>query len=59
MKEKPEFLPSHGHLVTVTVLRASHWGQAALYKPGKLVFVQRCNAQSDHKSSKLKMWSGG
>lgn len=62
MKEKtPKSLAAHGVLASGIVLWgwALCWSQAALDGMGKPAFAQRCNSQSDHKSSKLKMWYKG
>lgn len=55
-KRKPQSPATQGGWAPGTVLWACHWGSAALYNPRKPVSVQKCNSQSDHKSSKLKMW---
>lgn len=55
VKEKAEFLPMHGSLATVMVFQSLHWEQAALHETRKPMFFQRCNSQSGHRSSKLKM----
>lgn len=59
MKEKkPKSLGTHGVLASGIVLWGGGlcWSQAALDGRGQPAFAQRCNSQSDHKSSKLKMW---